>query len=136
VHHRDGTSLFRRLREGKGWAACSAYCQPGTSFAAQAEPLADMRTLKQYTDWMKGMLVVLPDGSYEVKSFATDQERNNISPCAVFPATHSGGGPVPPTGKSPSTDYVYVMEFEDGRISHMTKIWNAGWAIRDLGWAG
>jgi hypothetical protein len=26
------------------------------------------------------------------------------------------------------------MEFEDGKISHMTKIWNAGWAMRELGW--
>jgi hypothetical protein len=29
-----------------------------------------------------------------------------------------------------------VMEFEGGKISHMTKIWNAGWAMRELGWAG
>jgi len=28
-----------------------------------------------------------------------------------------------------------VMEFEDGKISHMSKIWNAGWAMRELGWA-
>jgi hypothetical protein len=45
-----------------------------------------------------------------------------------------------PTGKSTSTststDYVYVMEFEDGKISHMTKIWNAGMAMKELGWAG
>jgi ketosteroid isomerase-like protein len=26
---------------------------------------------------------------------------------------------MPPTGKSTSTDYVYVMEFEDGKISHI-----------------
>ncbi len=33
----------------------------------------------------------------------------------VFTATHTGeGGPMPPTGKSTRTDYVYVMEFEDG----------------------
>lgn len=29
---------------------------------------------------------------------------------------------------------VYMMEFEDGEISHMTKIWNAGWAMKELGW--
>jgi len=44
-------------------AACRAYCQPGASFAAQAEPLADMQTLEQYTEWMKGILAVLPDAS-------------------------------------------------------------------------
>jgi hypothetical protein len=26
-------------------------------------------------------------------------------------------------------------EFEDGKISDMTKIWNAGFAMKDLGWA-
>ena len=51
---------------GKGWAVCSAYCRPDASFAAQAEPLADMRTLEQYTEWMKGLLVFVPDGTYMV----------------------------------------------------------------------
>jgi predicted ester cyclase len=77
----------------------------------------------------------MPDGSYAVKSFATDPERNSVCVSAVFSGTHTGeGGPVPPTGKSTSSDYVYVMEFEGGKISHMTKIWNAGWAMRQLGW--
>ena len=42
---------------------------------------------------------------------------------------------MPPDGKSASTDYVYVMDFEDGRIRHMTKIWNDGVAMEQLGWA-
>ena len=130
-------AFFDACETGKGWAACSAYCQPDASFTAQAEPLADVKTLQQYAEWMKGMLVVVPDGSYAVKSFATDHERNNVCAYAVFSGTHSGeGGPVPPTGRSTSSDYVYVMEFEDGKISHMTKIWNAGWAMRELGWTG
>jgi hypothetical protein len=41
---------------------------------------------------------------------------------------------MPPTGKSTRTDYVYVMEFDGGKIRHMTKIWNSGWAMRELGW--
>ena len=40
----------------------------------------------------------------------------------------------PVLGKSTSSDYVYVMDFSDGRISHLTKIWNAGLAMKDLGW--
>jgi ketosteroid isomerase-like protein len=43
---------------------------------------------------------------------------------------------VAPTGKHVDADYVYVMHFTDGKISHMTKIWNAGWTIRELGWSG
>ncbi len=32
------------------------------TFQAQAEPLLDVKTLAQYTDWMKGIMTVLPDG--------------------------------------------------------------------------
>ena len=98
--------------------------------------LLDVKTLAQYTDWMKGIMTVLPDAHYEVKSFATDTVRNNVAGYGVFHGTHTGeGGPVPPTGRRISTDYVYVMQFEDSKIVHMTKIWNAGLALKDLGWA-
>jgi hypothetical protein len=30
---------------------------------------------------------------------------------------------------------VYVMQFTDGKISHMTKIWHSGQAFKQLGWA-
>jgi len=127
--------FFEACETGKGWEGCSAYCHPDASFAAQAEPLADVRTLKDYAEWMKALLVFVPDGRYEVKSFATDHDRNNVCAYGVFSGTHDGeGGPMPPTGKSTSSDYVYVMEFADGKIRHMTKIWNAGWAMRELGW--
>ena len=41
----------------------------------------------------------------------------------------------PPTGKRTSSDYVYSMDFDGDKIRHMTKIWNAGWAMKELGWA-
>jgi len=128
-------AFFDALDTGQGWEACSAYCHPNATFAAQAEPLAEIGTLADYAEWMKGMMSIAPDGRYEMKSFATDPERHNVTAYAVFQATHTGeGGPVPPTGKSASTDYVYVMDFAGGRIRHMTKIWNDGWALRQLGW--
>jgi predicted ester cyclase len=78
----------------------------------------------------------IPDGRYEIRSFATDEARQSVCAYGVFMGTHSGpGGPMPPTGKAISTDYVYVMDFEGDRIRHMTKIWNAGWALKQLGWA-
>ena len=40
----------------------------------------------------------------------------------------------PPTGKSTRSDYVYCMAFDGDKIRHMTKIWNAGWAMHELGW--
>jgi len=128
-------SFFDACETGKGWEGCRSFCTSNASFAAQAEPLAELRTLQQYTDWMKGLLSVLPDGRYVVKSFATDSARNSVCAYGVFSGTHTGqGGPRPPTGKSTSSDYVYVMEFEGDKIRHMTKIWNAGWALKQLGW--
>jgi hypothetical protein len=53
-------AFFDACETGKGWAACSAYCQPNAGFAAQAEPLADLDTLEGYTEWMKGQLVIIP----------------------------------------------------------------------------
>jgi predicted ester cyclase len=128
--------FFVACDTGKGWQICKAYCTPNATFAAQAEPLADVKTLEQYCDWMKGLLTFIPDGRYELVSFATDEKRHNVSACAVFHGTHTGqGGPVPPTGKSLATDYAYVMQFEGDKIRHMTKIWNSGLAVRALGWA-
>src|SRR5580698_9408991 len=113
----DTARLFFDTGEtGKGWAGCSAYCAPDASFAAQAEPLADVKTLQQYCDWMQAITGILTDASYEVKSFATDTERNNVCAYGVFSGTHLAGGPVPPTGKTIHTDYVYVMQFADGKI--------------------
>ena len=128
-------AFFDACETGKGWDGCREYCASDATFSAQAEALADVRSLQQYADWMKGLLTPLPDGRYEVKSFAADQERNNVTAYGVFSGTHTGeGGPCPPTGKSASSDYVYVMDFEDGRIRHMTKIWNDGVAMKQLGW--
>lgn len=130
-------AFFTACETGRGWAGCSAYCHPDATFSAQAEPLTEVTSLQAYAEWMKGLLSFMPNGSYTLKSFATDAQRNNVSAYAVFHATHTGqGGPMPPTGKSTSTDYVYVMQFEGDKIVHMTKIWHAMWAMRELGWAG
>jgi len=81
------------------------------------------------------LLAFMPDGRYEIKSFATDEHRQNVCAYGVFSATHTGaGGPCPPTGRSVKTDYVYVMDFDGDKIRHMTKIWHAGLAMKELGW--
>ena len=129
-------NFFADCETGQGWSACKAYCTPDATFTAQAEPLTGVTTLAQYTEWMKGLLAILPDGRYELKSFAVDLERNNVAAYGVFSGTHTGpGGPCPPTGKSTRSDYVYVMQFKGDKISHMTKIWHSGLAMMELGWA-
>ena len=128
--------FFDACETGKGWETCRAWCHDGATFSSQAEPLAEITTLEGYTEWMKGLLGPVPDGRYELKAFAHDPQRNAVLAFAVFHGTHTGeGGPVPPTGREVAADYVYVMEFDGDRIRHMTKIWNAPWSLRELGWA-
>ncbi len=120
---------------GKGWEICRQYCHPQATFSAQADALAGVDTLEAYTEWTKGLLTPMPDARYEVRSFAVDEDRNNVAAYGVFRGTHTGeGGPVPPTGKRVEADYVYIMEFEGDQIRHMTKIWNDGVSLKQLGW--
>jgi predicted ester cyclase len=129
-------NFFEACETGQGWDGCSAYCHSHATFSAQAEPLAELKSLNEYAEWMKALLTFIPDGRYTLESFAVDTDHTTVIAYAVFHGTHSGdGGPVPPTGKSTDTDYVYVMRFDADKIGHMTKIWNAGWAMRDLGWS-
>lgn len=128
--------FFDACETGKGWAGCQKFCHADASFAAQAGALAGVKTLEAYTDWMKGLFTPVPNGHYELRAFAVDEGRNVVMAYAVFKGTHTGqGGPVPPTGKSVEADYVYVMQFDGDRIRHMTKIWNDGFSLRELGWA-
>jgi predicted ester cyclase len=130
-------AFFEACESGQGWAVCQGWCTPDAGFAAQAEPLAEITTLAAYCDWMQWLMGVMPDGRYELSAFATDAARATVVASAQFLGTHTGeGGPCPPTGRSTRSDYVYVMQFDaGGRIRNMTKIWNASWAMRDLGWA-
>jgi hypothetical protein len=128
--------FFEACETGKGWAGCRQYCHPDATFAAQADALAEVTTLAAYTEWMLGLMTILPDANAEVRSFAVDETRSNVAVFGVFRGTHTGdGGPVPPTAKSAEADYVYVMDFDGDKIRHMTKIWNDGITMRQLGWA-
>lgn len=127
-------AFFESCETGEGWAGCEAHCIADASFSSQADPIADIDTVEAYAEWMKGLLTIIPNGRYEIKAFATDQDRRSVSAYGVFSGTHTGEGGPPPTGKTVTSDYVYVMEFEGDKIRHITKIWNAHWAMQQLGW--
>ena len=98
--------LFDACESGKGWEVCKQYCTPNATFSAQADALAEAKTLQAYTDWMVGVYTFAPDASYEIKSFAVDEERGNVTGYGIFRATHTHeGGSVPPPAKpsSPTT---------------------------------
>ena len=129
-------NFFEACETGQGWDVCKAFCSPDATFSAQANALSDISTLEGYCEWMKNLLTPIPDGHYELKGFATDNARETVLAFAVFHGTQTGeGGPVPPTSKAIAADYVYSMAFDGGKIRHMTKIWNDGISLRQLGWA-
>ena len=77
--------FFEACETGKGWAACQAFCTPDATFSCQADALAEVKTLEAYTEWMKGMFGPIPDGSYTVKAWGVDEERNAIvAGCSFF----------------------------------------------------
>jgi predicted ester cyclase len=131
----SAAKFFDACETGGGWESCQEFCHADATFSAQAGALEGVETVEAYTEWLKGLFTPMPDGSYELKALAVDEDRSSVSAFSVFSGTHTGeGGPVPPTGKRTETDYVYVMEFDGDRIRHITKIWNDGICLTQLGW--
>jgi ketosteroid isomerase-like protein len=129
-------AFFHACESGDGWEACRQYCHSDATFTAQARPLGDLETVEEYTGWMQAQHEALPDLEYELTALAADEERGTVCAAAVLRGTHTGeGGPVPATGERVESDYAYVLHFENGRIAHLKKIWNAPHAMRQLGWA-
>ena len=109
----------------------------GASFSAQSEPIADITTVEDYCEWMAGVgSGPLAGCGYEINASAYDDVSGTALFYATFSATHGAdGGPVPPTNKSTSSHYVYALKMDgNGKVAHMTKIWNAPWALTELGW--
>jgi len=131
----DAFAFFDACESAKGWDVCKKWCHADATFSAQCDSLAETKTLQAYTDWMGGIGNIMPDARYEMLAFGVDEERQAVSASAIFKGTHTeDGGPVPPTGKPVSTDFTYYIQFKDGKISHMSKIWNDDFAYRQAGW--
>lgn len=129
--------FFHACESAQGWEACRGFVAPGATFEAQCEPLTDVHTVEQYCEWMAaGGNGPFKGSSYRLKASAYDAVRRVAMFYGRFTARHVGeGGPVPPTGKETDTDYVYIFTMDaDDRIAKLVKVWNAGWAMRELGW--
>lgn len=130
-------NFFEACEAPAGWEGCRQFVAEGAPFRAQAEPLAEITTIEGYCEWMKAFATVTaPGASYELHTAAFDETSRQAVFFATFHARHTGeGGPVPPTNRETHTDYVYVLTMDSqDMVSHMTKIWNAPWAMRELGW--
>ena len=131
------TNFFHACENLKGWEGCKQFVAPGAKFCAQCEPLVDLDTVEGYTEWMAGLgKGVLPGCRYDLHCSSYDESTRTAIFFATFTGTHTGdAGPVPATNKQTNTDYVYVLTLDDNElISSMVKVWNAPWAMKELGW--
>jgi hypothetical protein len=131
------TEFFHACEGLKGSAGCADMVAEGASFEAQSEPIADIDTVLGYCDWMQAVgQGPLAGCQYEIVNSSFDEATSTAMFFGLFTATNGGeGGPVPPTGKSTKSHYVYTVTVnDDNKVSHMVKIWNAPWALTELGW--
>lgn len=129
-------AFFDACESGKGWAVCQQYCHPDAIFNVQAKSLEHLTTIATYSESIPHLLTILPDGHYQLRSVATDTERQIVLAYARFNGTHTGiAEPVPATGKSMSADYVFVMRLSEGKIAEVTKVWNDSYSSDELGWS-
>ena len=131
------TKFFHACEGLEGSAGCAQYVADGARFEAQSEPIADITTALDYCDWMQGLgQGPLKGCSYKIVTSSFDEATSTALFFAIFSGKHGGdGGPVEPTGKETSSHYVYAITVnDDGKVSHMVKIWNAPWALTQLGW--
>ena len=134
----NATKFFHACDSLEGWGECEQYVAAGAQFSAQSEPLADITTVEGYVNWMTGFGTTTAAGcSYDLHASAYDEANGAAIYFATFTGRHVGeGGPVPPTNKETNSHYVYVLNMnDDDKIESMLKVWNAPWAMRELGWA-
>jgi hypothetical protein len=132
----NATKFFHACESLKGWEECKQYVATDAPFSAQSEPLVDIKTVQGYVDWVTALGVTAKGCSYDLHASGYDEKSQTALFFSTFTGTHVGeGGPVPPTHKTTNTHYVYALTMNgDDKVTGMTKIWNAPWALTELGW--
>lgn len=131
------TKFFHACESLQGWEGCKPFTADGARFEAQCEPLVDVTTVEDYTNWWAGLgSGPLVGCEYTLRSSAWDEANRTALFFATVAVAHTGeGGPVPPTGLGGEADYAYAIRMDEhDRVAHMTKVWNAPWSMRALGW--
>jgi len=86
----------------------------GAALAAQCELLTDISSVEGYCEWMAGLGKSPLEGcAYELHSSSYGEANRTAVFFATFTASHVGEG---------------------GPVAKMCKVWNAPWALGELGW--
>ena len=131
------TNFFHACEGLRGSDGCAQYVADAASFEAQSEPIADISNVLDYCNWMRELGRGPLEGcQYKIINSSFDKTTNTALFFGIFTGKHTGeSGPVVATGKETSSHYVYAITVnDDDKVSHMAKIWNAPWALTELGW--
>ncbi len=127
--------FFDACESGKGWDGCKRLLPTGRDVFGAGRCLGWRQHRRGVHELDEGN--VYPD----TRRAATRSDRlPSMSGATTSPRLACSApripvrGPVPPTGKRLEADYVYVMDFDNGQIKHMTKIWNDVRQPAQLGW--
>ena len=133
----NARKFFEACEAAEGWAGCKQYVADSAPFVAQSEPLADINTVEAYCEWMAGFAsVTVPGATYDLHTSSYDEKTDTAVFFATYNAKHTcEGGPVQPTQKETHSHYVYFLTMNaDNKVERMVKVWNASWAMKELGW--
>ena len=134
----NAKAFFEACETAKGWAGCKQYVAANARFEEQSEPIAEMDSVEDYCEWIAAFgTVTAPGASYELHTASFDEASRTALFFGTYNAKHTGeGGPVPATNQQTHSHYVYSITMDaDNKVERMVKIWNAPWAMRELGWA-
>lgn len=94
-----------------------------------------IHTHEAYATFIEAAFTPVPDFRHELLSVGFDHERQRVLVHYLVRGTHTGEGfPVPPTGKSMESNCILILDFENERIRHTTKVWNDHDVSRQVGW--
>lgn len=133
----NARKFFEACEAPKGWEGCKQYVAENAAFEAQSEPIAELTTVEAYCDWMANFAnITVPGATYDLHTACYDEQNRKAIFFATYHAKHTGeGGPVPPTQKETHSHYVYILTMnQEHKVEKMVKVWNAPWAMRELGW--
>ena len=111
--------FYFAYENGTGWTNCQPYCHSDATFCSEAKTSQEIDNLNHYTQWMAEVHKHLIDIPFDVEGFAFDEERQVVLIYSIYRGVIT-------MSESPQpfeTDYVYILKFTDGKISHVTKVW-------------
>eukprot|EP00978_Attheya_sp_CCMP212_P001367 scaffold2856_cov47-Attheya_sp.AAC.4 len=136
--HMEVASIVQNAMDvPSGWDSCKTHIAEDAAFECQAGALNDLKTVQAYVEWCEGFGKICPDSTFTTHMQVWDDQTSTVVFLGTYHAKHTGeGGPVEATQKSTDSEYVYFFKFnEENKIVHVRKVWNDGFALKELGWA-